>query len=305
MRRSQRCRLAGSAEVLRRPLRPQPVRSAPETALFNRPSSACARRTGAWSVSSRPMQPSAARTVTWNGQRARLEHSSTPAPRQQGAIIPVAGSGPLAVSLVQHCVEQLATMGLAEISTPAMSESETAGFLRAGFSVSARLHLLSHDLGDIPDPTTSSPPTMRRGPNDTALLLSVDHAAFRADWRMDEHAISGAATATPSVRIRTTGPRETPVAFAITGRAGRRGYLQRLAVDPSVHRQGHGRALVADALRWCRRWRSRRVVVNTQEGNEPALSLYEAMGFERADKGLVVLRLSLDGATDDRSGFAS
>jgi GNAT superfamily N-acetyltransferase len=207
--------------------------------------------------------------------------------------------------MVHHCVEALANMGVAEISTPAMSESETTGFLRAGFAVTTRLHLLSHDLGNIPGPTTSGPPTMRRGPNDTPLLLSVDHAAFRADWRMDEDALRAAAAATPSVRIRTTGPRQAPVAFAITGRAGRRGYLQRLAVNPSVHRQGHGRALVTDALRWCRRWHARRVVVNTQEGNEPALSLYEAMGFERADKGLVVLGLSLDGVTVDRSEFAS
>ena len=39
-------------------------------------------------------------------------------------------------------------------------------------------------------------------------------------------------------------------AYAITGRAGEYGYLQRVAVHPDARRRGWGRALVADALLW-------------------------------------------------------
>jgi ribosomal protein S18 acetylase RimI-like enzyme len=82
--------------------------------------------------------------------------------------------------------------------------------------------------------------------------------------------------------------------YAITGRAGPRGYLQRLAVDPSVQRQGIGAALVADGLRWLRRWGAREVLVNTQVGNGPALALYEALGFRLQPDGLAVLRRDLE-----------
>jgi ribosomal protein S18 acetylase RimI-like enzyme len=83
------------------------------------------------------------------------------------------------------------------------------------------------------------------------------------------------------------------VGYAITGRAGRRGYLQRLAVDPDAQRGGIGSTLVIDALRWLRRWRSDRAMVNTQLANDRALSLYEGVGFTREASGLAVLAVDL------------
>ena len=55
---------------------------------------------------------------------------------------------------------------------------------------------------------------------------------------------------------RDPGPvsgRPLVVAYAITGRAGDIGYLQRLAVDPDHHHRGIGSALVLDSLGWARR----------------------------------------------------
>ena len=83
------------------------------------------------------------------------------------------------------------------------------------------------------------------------------------------------------------------VGYAVTGRAGPRGYLQRLAVHPDHQRAGLGGALVVDGLRWLRRWGAKEVLVNTQEGNEPAVRLYEALGFQLRPEGLAVLRLAL------------
>ena len=67
---------------------------------------------------------------------------------------------------------------------------------------------------------------------------------------------------------------------------GRAGYLQRLAVHPDHQRAGLGGALVVDGLRWLRRWGAKEVLVNTQEGNEPAVRLYEALGFQLRPDGL-------------------
>src|SRR5439155_23116344 len=121
--------------------------------------------------------------------------------------------------------------------------------------------------------------------------------AFEPFWRLDDAGLDEAVAATPHARFRVavTGPAEdSPViGYAITGRAGRRGYLQRLAVHPDQQRRGLGTLLVDDALRWLRRWRAERAVVNTQMGNEKALALYERCGFVREPSRLSVLSVDL------------
>ena len=78
-------------------------------------------------------------------------------------------------------------------------------------------------------------------------------------------------------------------AYAITGRAGEYGYLQRVAVHPDARRRGWGSALVADALLWLWEHGTARVFVNTQLENRAALELYEASGFTLMPEGLLVL----------------
>jgi GNAT superfamily N-acetyltransferase len=79
------------------------------------------------------------------------------------------------------------------------------------------------------------------------------------------------------------------VGYHITGAARRLGYLQRLAVHPNFHGHGIGTALVGDALSWCRRRGCDSVLVNTQEINERAHSLYQHLGFTDEATGLAVL----------------
>jgi ribosomal protein S18 acetylase RimI-like enzyme len=89
------------------------------------------------------------------------------------------------------------------------------------------------------------------------------------------------------------GGRGAVVAYAVTGRAGEQGFLQRLAVDPAQHRAGWGRALVTDGLRWLRRHGVTRTLVNTQLENEAALALYRSCGFSELPVGLTVLARAL------------
>ncbi len=84
------------------------------------------------------------------------------------------------------------------------------------------------------------------------------------------------------------------MAFAISGRAGRCGYLQRLAVDPEHRRRGLATALVIDALGWMRRHRTTSTMVNTAVDNRAAIDLYESLGFTRTPRDLRVLELALD-----------
>ena len=69
--------------------------------------------------------------------------------------------------------------------------------------------------------------------------------------------------------------------------------LQRLAVDHTAQRQGHGRQLTLDSLRWMQRRRLDSAVVNTGITNEAALALYESVGFRPLADRLVVMQRSL------------
>ena len=121
----------------------------------------------------------------------------------------------------------------------------------------------------------------------------VDDASFDGFWRLGSVGLRDAIEATPVSRFRVARSRRLVVAYAITGSAGDQGYLQRIAVDPRVRREGWGRALVADGLGWLWRHGCTRAFVNTQLHNDGAIALYESFGFRRLPDGLCVLGRSL------------
>ncbi len=222
------------------------------------------------------------RVVPWRGD-TRIAHL-TP------------GRGRLTPAAVHRAVDDLASTGYASALTGALAPPDQQPFLQAGFEVHERLHLLVRSLDDLP---SGAPANLRRAHHaDRSAVLAVDASAFPAFWRLDDAGLADALAATPSARFRVAPERNRQlVGYAVTGRAGPRGYLQRLAVDPAHQRAGLGGALVVDGMRWLRRWGAKEVLVNTQEGNEPAVRLYEALGFRLRPEGLAVLRLALGEAS--------
>lgn len=199
---------------------------------------------------------------------------------------------------VGRSLEAVAAAGYRSAFTAALPPTDATPFLDAGFSVHERLHLLARPVAGAPRPSPEVP--IRRGRrSDHPAILAVDHAAFPRFWQLDAPGLDDALTATPSSRLRVVMDPDGAadlVAYAITGRAGSRGYLQRLAVIPGAQRRGIASALVADGLSWLRRWGAHEVLVNTQEDNTSALALYEALGFQRQDDGLAVLWRRVDEA---------
>ena len=188
---------------------------------------------------------------------------------------------------VRQCVAVLGRRGVVEVVTGALAPREQAGFLAAGFQVRERLHLLAHDLGPLaPPPAGVRSRRARRA--DRVGALCLDQLCFDDFWQLDEISLEEALTATASSRFRVVGD-DAPVGYAITGRSGRHGYLQRLAVHPAHRGRGVATALVLDGLRWVRRHGVSRAVVNTQESNVAAVRLYEGLGFRRQPDGLAVL----------------
>ncbi len=205
----------------------------------------------------------------------------------------VAPDAPLSGAAVLDCVERARAAGYDEVLTSAMGPTEGEPFVEARFTVRERLHLLTHEMGDEPRPPEL--PVTRATRRDRPAVLALDDLAFTTFWRLGALGLRDALDATPIRQFRATRSDTEPVltGYAITGRAGNQGYLQRIAVHPSARRLGLGRALVTDAMHWLWRQGVVRSYVNTQLENQAALALYESFGFQVLPAGLAVLGRSL------------
>lgn len=216
------------------------------------------------------------RVVPWQGDR----FTALVGPRRDGRV-------PHSVD-VARCIDHFRERGVAQAVTPALTPLDSQPFLEAGFSLHERLHLLSRPISN-PTPRGGRPISTGR-PWHRRAVLTIDQRAFEPFWQFDRATLSEARRATPVSRFRISREDGRVAGYAVTGRAGPRGYLQRLAVDPDVSGSGHGTDLVNDAIHWLQRRGATSALVNTQEKNKRALALYERLGFVRHDQGLLVLR---------------
>lgn len=209
-------------------------------------------------------------------------------------VLPLGEAPPLTVAMVRHCCRVLGERGYRSVVTGALAAREQQGFLDDGFAVHEELHLLAHDLRQLPTLPPSPPGArMRRGHRwDWRRTLEVDALAFPPFWRLDRAGFEEAMTATPHA-LYDVAVLERVVGYLVAGRSGTRGYLQRLAVEPEVGGRGIGASLVVGGLRWMRDRGVSRAVVNTQVTNERALALYLRLGFRLEPSGLAVLKRPL------------
>ncbi len=176
-----------------------------------------------------------------------------------------------------------------------MSPRDGRPFLNAGFELQERLHLLALRLPSAAAfrPRIDGGRTYPARVWHRARVLDIDARAFDSFWRFDDRTLKEARRATPVSRYRVVRREHRPngaiAGYAVTGRAGPRGYLQRLAVAPELAGRGYGTVLVDDALRWLAVRGVQTVMVNTQESNRRALELYHRLGFVSEPEGLVVL----------------
>ena len=196
---------------------------------------------------------------------------------------------PSTAELHRWCGE-LAAAGFTNVRTSALASVASRRVEAAGFQEIQELVLLQHDRPRrAPRPGRS---TSRLLVDRHLVAARLDAAAFGAEWSLDADAIQDVRHATPAHRARVAGD-DGPVAYAISGRDVRQGFLQRLAVAPEHQGRGWGTALVLDSLRWAGRWRADRVLVNTPTTNLVALGLYEGLGFHRLQERLRVYERSL------------
>jgi ribosomal-protein-alanine N-acetyltransferase len=217
-------------------------------------------------------------------------------------LAPVLGKPLPSAAVLGELTRGLCDQGYVEAVTVALAPREQTPFLAAGFSVREELHLLVHHMSRLPGRAAprTEPRTRRARNEDWEGILATDSGAFSDFWRLGREGLLQAMAATPVRRLRVvsgtvsgSASADDVVGYALTGRAGAAGYLQRLAVRPDAQGQGVGRALVLDGLHWLRRHRVERVLVNTQLANARALDLYLGVGFVIETDRLAVLRLHL------------
>jgi ribosomal protein S18 acetylase RimI-like enzyme len=197
---------------------------------------------------------------------------------------------------LRAALQEAAAAGYAAAVTAALGSAERPPFTDVGFEPLAWLHLLERDLRDLPAPPADGPELRRARRGDWPVVAAVDSRAFPPFWHLGQAGIAEARHATPSNRVRVAVTAGGAIAgFAVCGRSGGRGFLQRLAVEPDAQRHGIGTALALDGMRWMESRRATTVLVNTQVDNERALALYRRLGFRLLDEKLAVLGRSLGG----------
>ena len=197
----------------------------------------------------------------------------------------------------------LRSHGFSSVRTGAVTDAGADTLRRQGFETLQTLRLLDLSLiGWRPPAHASVSRTRRLREGERPAAADVDRAAFGDRWAIDVDGIDETCAATPAHRARTVDavsdePGIVPsrlAGYAVTGRADRTGYLQRLAVHPAEQGHGIGFSLTRDSLVWMQRRRLSRAIVNTHTDNVVALQLYQRMGFRVLPQGLAVMARSLD-----------
>lgn len=89
--------------------------------------------------------------------------------------------------------------------------------------------------------------------------------------------------ARPWARLRAAWVGEEVVGYALFWHVADEVHLLNVAVAPAHRRQGLGRALVEELVRYAREHAAAKIFLEVRVSNAPAIQLYEAFGFERLD----------------------
>lgn len=156
-------------------------------------------------------------------------------------------------------------------------------------------YLYSYDKFDYHIPSPGNQQVMVRPVDlsnpqrqDMRALLAIEEACFEDLWRYDSTAFSDILVTHPYFVVAELNGQVVGYQFNIVD--GDYGYLVRIAVHPAVKGRGIGVRLMAEAVNFFAQARVSRIMLNTQQDNVRAHSLYEWFDFIRLQQMGFVLR---------------
>lgn len=192
---------------------------------------------------------------------------------------------------LEACATRLMSLGVTGVISPPLPLSARRAWQQAGFSEYIDLALMRKSLDDSEPPPSHL--VVERDDSDLSDLLAIDAAAFSPFWRFNKGGLEEAINATSrSITLTILGGEGNPIAYAVVGFGSAISYLQRVAVDPAWQGHGMGRSLLRVAARKARTAGAKVLLLNTQNDNDTAISLYEDEGFVQLPEPLTLLRVS-------------
>ena len=117
------------------------------------------------------MSPLNSHTLRWRGGWARIGPFRSDA---DVARLTMGTDAPPSPSVIERCLGEVQARSYKAVVTNALSQADSAPFVDAGFAVRERLHLLAHDLDQLP-PSTGS--TRRAHRHDHAFWAAIEQLA--------------------------------------------------------------------------------------------------------------------------------
>jgi len=209
--------------------------------------------------------------------------------------------------ILNQWLDQLRSWGYTSVRTSALAPAASDSLRDVGFSTCQNLVLLSRvgattSSSIAPDLTPHRIrlrphlPLVGKGSDESIdRILTLDEASFGREWCLDRASLLDAYKATQRaalLEVRSADKRSS-LGFILVGRTGTAGFIQRLAVHPSVRRTGLASILLAAGTQWLHSHGARIMAVNTEDTNTAALGLYERHGFQPMPYGLFVLEREL------------
>ncbi len=189
-------------------------------------------------------------------------------------------------ALLERALDNGHALGFRSLITRPLSFQQAAAYLLMGFQPWREITVFEMPVArPLPEKPARTLPegVALRGlrPGDTARVLALDSRSFYEFWSLDRYTLVGIAHAAEINAFHLAASGSRLVGYAIAGVTAGRGYLQRLGVDPDCQGRGIGRALAEWTLWWMSRNGASLLTVNTQRDNEPAIRLYESLGFRQ------------------------
>lgn len=137
--------------------------------------------------------------------------------------------------------------------------------------------LMWENTTSIPDPKSNNIKIRSMLPEDHAIVVEIDNAAFGLEWRNSLDSLELAFQQSSLARVAEMEDEVVGYQYSTSSAMG--GHLARLAVKTTVQGRGIGYFLVHDLLMQFRKLGVMHVTVNTQQKNIASLALYAKAGF--------------------------